>query len=257
MKPNKGKDHLDMLNLFSRKKINFFYKLTHCQIESVDWLGLQNGRLRVVCSCLGDMTLIRSNLSKCRLHYIQRQLTIPHVCMQQIYATQRRWLLSVWIRRIALVKKYIFWIQVRPGPHHSPNWYIIWNVTWQNDIISRKNLEGCGVWKREKNTTQTSKLELQLIPNKPEYTACWILIQLLRITWGETFRENRLPTTQIEIKYKFKPFTCKNPLDQVTLENMSPSLKQKLPVQLFLYTCYIAGKNPWNVWFQQPPVQSF
>lgn len=99
---------------------------------------------------------------------------------------------------------------------------------------------------RKKNTTQTSKLELQLIPNKPEYTACWILVQLLRITWGETFRENRLPTTQIEIKYKFKPFTCKNPLDQVTLENMSPSLKQKLPAQLFLYTCYIAAKKKKN-----------
>lgn len=48
------------------------------------------------------------------------------------------------------------------------------------------------------------------------------------------------------MKYKFKPFTCKNPLDQVTLENMSPSLKQKLPAQLFLYTCYIAAKKKNN-----------
>lgn len=66
----------------------------------------------------------------------QRHVSVLHLSVLQIHPVVKIRMLVYWIKRLIVVKKNLFWLQVRSAPLYTDD-VVVWSSAWQNDGLSR------------------------------------------------------------------------------------------------------------------------
>lgn len=106
------------------------------QLDDADGVTVRISSLPGVCSSHEDVTLVHSSVSRRHFLQDQRHVSVLHLSVLQIHSVVKIRALIEWIKRVIVVKKDVFWLQISSAPLYTDD-VVVWSSTWQNDRLSR------------------------------------------------------------------------------------------------------------------------